>query len=304
MNIKTELAFILSAGEGSRLHPLTDYIPKPLVPVYNKPMIHYTLDALCKKGIKRIVVNLHTHAEKLRKNLELYSQKHSIEIKFAYEKKLLGTGGALYNAREFLKERFFLVNSDFIPDNFSFSDMEKHHTDIATLAVRPMKKGEPYNPVGVDNNGKIVRVEHVWGEDGKDHQFLGVHLIEPEFIEHLKKSNEPFPIFTGLYINIHNAGHSIGSYTSTDVLPFDPGTFKGYIATNNYLRKKINPESNGNIIGENVSIEKNTHIENSIIFSNIKIPSGITIKNSIVGSSPTSDLINKVFIHGKELDFK
>jgi MurNAc alpha-1-phosphate uridylyltransferase len=106
-------AMIMGAGLGSRMRPLTDDRPKPLVTVAGKPLIDHTIDRLVAAGVTRIVVNLHYHAAMLRAHLE---KRRDAEILFSDETaRLLDTGGGVVKALPLLgDEAFFILNSDSI----------------------------------------------------------------------------------------------------------------------------------------------------------------------------------------------
>lgn len=232
---RARLAFILCAGVGKRLGPLTARMPKALLPLKDRPMVFHVLDALRAAGVRRFLVNLHAHPRVLRPALEKYGRRHRVTFEFLRERILLDTGGALDNARRFLTEPFWLVNCDFFPGGFSFPRMEAFHrrsASIATLAVRPMRRGEPFNPVGVDRRGRVVRVTGVFGRGGRDHVFLGVHRLDPAVMEHLDRKKKKFPIFPGLYRNLEREGHPIGAFPSPSCLDLDLGTLEGYFNAN------------------------------------------------------------------------
>ena len=106
-------AMVLSAGLGTRMRPLTERMPKPLVEVGGKPLIDHVLDRLAAAGVERVVVNVHHFAEQLERHLAGRSKP---EITISDERGLLlGTGGAVVKALPLLGEApFFHVNSDSI----------------------------------------------------------------------------------------------------------------------------------------------------------------------------------------------
>ena len=107
-------ALILAAGLGTRLKPLTNNMPKALVPFLNRPIIDYLIEKLHKSGINEIVVNLHHYGEIL-KNYLLTNNRYNINFHFSDESELLlDTGGAIKKASEFLnnKEPFIVHNVD------------------------------------------------------------------------------------------------------------------------------------------------------------------------------------------------
>ncbi len=106
-------AMIMAAGLGTRMRPLTDSLPKPLVKVHGKSLIDYSLDRLVAVGVESIVVNIHYKADLLKKHL---SKRKDVEIRISEETdELLGTGGGVVKALEFFDdEPFFILNSDSI----------------------------------------------------------------------------------------------------------------------------------------------------------------------------------------------
>lgn len=103
-------AFILAAGFGTRLRPYTDTLPKPMVPIWGKPLIDHALDRLEEVGAGHVRINLHHKGQILEKHL---SQRRSIKITFSWEKEILDTGGGVKAARDFFEEHpFYLLNGD------------------------------------------------------------------------------------------------------------------------------------------------------------------------------------------------
>lgn len=105
-----ERGFILAAGMGTRLRPLTDHLPKPMVCVGGKPIIDYALDALARAGVREVVVNLHHKGEILETHL---APRKSPKITLSWEKDLLDTGGGVKKALDFFQnDAFYLLNGD------------------------------------------------------------------------------------------------------------------------------------------------------------------------------------------------
>src|SRR5690242_13037751 len=99
MPIKIKTAMVLAAGYGTRLKPLTDHTPKPLVPVAGKPMIEYALDKLQRYGIEKLVVNVSHHKEQL---MAWLAARKNLDAKISEEPEPLETGGGLKKAESFL----------------------------------------------------------------------------------------------------------------------------------------------------------------------------------------------------------
>ena len=104
-----ESAMVLAAGLGTRLRPVTDQVPKPLVPVAGKALIDHVLDRLAAAGVRRVVVNLHYKAELIERHL---ATRRDVAISFSREDRLLDTGGGVAKALPLLDDAFYVVNSD------------------------------------------------------------------------------------------------------------------------------------------------------------------------------------------------
>jgi N-acetyl-alpha-D-muramate 1-phosphate uridylyltransferase len=104
-------AMVLAAGLGTRLRPITDRLPKPLVPVCGRALIDHVLDRLVVAGVQRVVVNVHYKAEMVASHL---ATRHDLEIALSHEDALLDTGGGIMKALPLLDEIFYVVNSDVI----------------------------------------------------------------------------------------------------------------------------------------------------------------------------------------------
>jgi len=109
-------AFILAAGLGERLRPITEYIPKPLLPIIGRPVLQSVLEKVSALNVNKIGLNLHHKQDMIKDwidDLSAYREK----VAFFPETEILGTGGALKNAGEFLRDGIFLVhNSDVLSD--------------------------------------------------------------------------------------------------------------------------------------------------------------------------------------------
>jgi len=102
---------VLAAGLGTRMRPITDRVPKPLVPIAGRPLIDHVIDRLVASGVKRAVVNTHYKAEMIAAHLR---KRRDIAIELSHEATLLETGGGVKKALPHLGEVFFVVNSDIL----------------------------------------------------------------------------------------------------------------------------------------------------------------------------------------------
>src|SRR5690349_3413335 len=128
---------VMAAGAGTRLHPLTLSVPKPMVPIANRPVLEYTLANLCRHGITDVVLNLHNHPDLIRGYFK-EGAPWGLRIRYSYEPKLLGTAGGVKNVESFLNRGTFLVLSGDGLSSANLSglvDFHRRHRSIATMGV-------------------------------------------------------------------------------------------------------------------------------------------------------------------------
>jgi mannose-1-phosphate guanylyltransferase len=172
---------VLAAGFGTRLRPLTDGLPKALVPVGDRPALAHALDRLLGAGAKPIVVNAHHRAAELRRYVETFAG-----VRVSEEPELLGTAGGVARANVLLGSGdVFIWNADILvdvdPAEIARAHAEAVATDPtteATLVVKPRPKNE--GPIGLNDAGTIVRLrdERV-AEETQGGDFLGIHVLTP-----------------------------------------------------------------------------------------------------------------------------
>ncbi len=127
-------AIILAGGRGKRLRPITDYVPKPLIPIKNIPIIEWQIKYLKKFGISEIIV-CSGYKTKMIENY-LNNKKLGIKITFSVEDKPLGTGGAIKKAGKKIKDKSFLVINGDIITNIDLKKLIKKENSIASIELR------------------------------------------------------------------------------------------------------------------------------------------------------------------------
>lgn len=190
-------AMVLAAGFGTRLRPLTLERPKPAVPVGNRPLMCFALDAVAGAGIDRVVVNTHH----LGRSLPGWVEPHAppgLSLTFVHEPTLLGTGGGLRNAWPLLRdgeEPVVVLNGDilFAPDLASALATHRRMGAIATMVVRADPEAQRYGAVEVDAEGRVRRLlgqPEAAGETGplETYMFTGVHILSPPAFADLPES--------------------------------------------------------------------------------------------------------------------
>jgi mannose-1-phosphate guanylyltransferase len=149
-------AMILAAGLGTRLRPITYEMPKPMVPVVNRPVIEHIARLLGGHGFTEVIANLHWFPELVRGHLGDGSG-YGIGLSYSAEETLLGTAGGVRNVREFLGESFLVISGDALTD-IDLDAMRRFHDShggIATLAVTPVQDTSKYGAVITGSDGRV-----------------------------------------------------------------------------------------------------------------------------------------------------
>ena len=171
-------ALILAGGRGKRLRPLTDKIPKSLIPINKKPLIQYTINYLKKFGINEIII-CSGYKSKQIQNFLKKKKNFSCKIEYSVEKNPLGTAGAIRNAtKNLLDESFLVINGDIITN----IDLKKILKKPNTIAANELKT--KFGTMEIKNN-KILKfnektdVQNVWMNPGLYHLSRDILKILP-----------------------------------------------------------------------------------------------------------------------------
>jgi NDP-sugar pyrophosphorylase family protein/aminoglycoside/choline kinase family phosphotransferase len=291
-------AFILAAGLGERLLPITRHIPKPLLPLVGKPILESVLKRITDIPIHNIGINLH-HKKHLIEDWVKHSE-YSNDITLFCEDPILGTGGALKNADGFLRKGPFLVhNSDIISDIDLSKLIETHilSGNIATLAVHNHPE---FNRLEIDASGLLTGFISCrkWLIDGwRPVAFTGIAVYRPEFLTFLPQGNSSG---VDAWFNAMSAGHRIGTMDVTGCYWTDAGTPASYARSvihalrengeNVFIHPSVEGCSDAELDGY-ISIEKDNAIKQGISLKNcISLP-GTSVGETSCDDSPEECLL-------------
>ncbi len=275
--------YILAAGLGERLRPITEQIPKPLLPILGRPVIDYVLEKVAPLNPLQICVNLHYKANQILDWLK--GHRLSEKIVTYYEPEILGTGGCLWNARDLLSKSgiFLTYNADILCDLSLKKLLESHQgsQNIATLAVIDHPS---VNSLCLEHSGHLLKVNEIHCCHLK-RTFTGIAVYSSGFLGFL--TDGPLSVVDG-WIKAIEAGYRIGTFDITGYYWSDIGSPQGYANTVfDMLQQK----------GETVHIDssikdcRNLTCEGRVVIEwgcNFKVP--VRIKDSIVMPNTTIDI--------------
>ncbi|EPA05003.1 nucleotidyltransferase family protein [Candidatus Nitrosarchaeum limnium] len=183
-------AVILAGGLGTRLQPYTTFLPKPMLPLGEKPILEHLIDWTKKNGIKSVVLCV----SYLKKSIEDYfedGKRFGVNIEYAVANRPLATAGQLKTAEEFIDETFVCMYGDSIFD-FNLRSMVKQHKQkksFVTMSLYEYKTNLPYGVIETTKSGKVI----AWNEkpEIKANVNMGCYVMEPEILQMIP-NNKPY----------------------------------------------------------------------------------------------------------------
>lgn len=287
-------AMIMAAGVGSRLMPLTMQIPKPMVPMGNRPLMENIVEVLHQHDFTNIIANLHYQADVIS-DYFLDGRHHGVNMTYSMETELLGTAGGVKNCEWFLDDTFVIVSGDALTD-IDLTKLLKAHKEngaLATIALKEVEEVEHFGVVITDEVGRINRFQ----EKPKPEIALsnlantGIYIFEPEIFKyiparqfydfgkqvfpHLVKIKAPF-----YGVKVEDYWCDIGNLDTYRQAHSD--ILRGHV--NISTKGKISENSFGKILAdEGVIIDPGVKLEGDVVLGHgCVIEEGVIIKDSVI----------------------
>ncbi len=303
-------AFILSAGFGERLRPITESIPKPLLPIMGRPVLGHVLEKLTRLTFigGGIAINTHHLSEAIERWLRGSEFRDKVRVfrEGAVPPTILGTGGALKNAERFLSGGPFIVHNGDVFSEIDLGKLIEAHLssgNTATLAVHDYTK---FNSLVVDANGLLcdvkkasggLRAPSILGQGAPSagtscHAFTGIAVYSPEFLKFLPPG--PSSVVDA-WLSAIKAGKRVGTYDVSGSYWADIGTPESYAETvvralrtdgeTVYFHPSLKgcPEMAGFVVvEEDCKLDSGTALRNCIVLPGTSLDAG-AYENSIIG---------------------
>jgi NDP-sugar pyrophosphorylase family protein len=273
-------AMILAAGFGTRFRPVTHTLPKPMVPLLNKPLIGWATESLLSAGVNEIIVNLHHLPEALERYLvETYARR--AKFQFSFEEEILGTGGGVRRVRPLLEseEDFFLVNGDTVqfPPWNSLRGARRSRNALAAITLRHPPEDDRFTPVYFED-GFITGFGR---GTGRPLMFSGAHVISSRIFQHLP-DKEFSGIVDEVYQPVIDSGAERLAGLVHDGLWFDIGTPRRYLSA---MRDLLNAGL-GEAVPERSTVGARSVVEGTIrdtaVWDDCVIGAGVVLERCIV----------------------
>lgn len=306
-------AMIMAAGVGSRLDPLTKSVPKPLVPVCNRPVMDILFEKLASVGVKDVVANTYYLADQI---IERYKNNpFGINFDYIKEETLSGTAGGLKKCQYFFNEGedFIVLSADGLSDANLAQGIEVHRRSgaIATIGIKqiPMEEVSHFGVVVTDENGFITEFQEKPSVQEAKSNFIntGIYIFNYKIFDFI-----PADTFYDFAKNVFPKLLKCNEINTFEIKEYwtDIGTLEQYrrstqdlfngechfkhsqivkCGSGSYISRTDITDNGINFIGNstigmNCKIGKNVTIKDSIIWDNVTIKDGVTIDSSVIAS--------------------
>lgn len=290
-------AFVLGAGLGERLRPLTDQLPKPLIPVFHKPLITYAFDHLLAAGVQSFVVNTHHLPEAYARTFP-HGRYGDAPVSFRHEAPVrLETAGGIANVRDLLGSEPFIVYNGDILTTLPLEPLIREHRERGNLVTLALRSAGPALHIAYD--ATTHRVTDIRNKLGTGHEcmhlFTGIYICDPAFHDWLTpgKVESVIPIF----LKLIQQG-KLGAIVLDEGDWWDLGSRAAYLEAHQALASSgrntlpaIHPAAvvseearliGLNIIGPDATVEKGAELEDCILWPGAHVSSQAKLKRCIV----------------------
>ncbi len=314
-------AIILAAGQGVRMRPLTDELPKPCLPVAGKPIVHIILEELHKVGIEKVVIVTHYMENILKETVNEKAESLGVSVEYAHQESILGTADALARASEKLEgDKFIVYYADIIVGSETLMSIMNAHSDnyMCTLVITEVDDPTKFGVIKVDHEMNVVDIVEKPSFSDVKTIFAGIYVGTSSLIDYVREteiSPRGEKEITTTFLKVIKTGKAIKAF----YIPFESWIHIGYpwdlLNANERLMRKFTgrkPLIKGEVekgatlkdfvyVGENTIIRSGAYIEGPVwignncdigpncyirpftcICDNCRIGNACEIKNSII----------------------
>ncbi len=307
-------AFVLGAGLGERLRPLTDQLPKPLVPVFGRPLISYAFDHLLAAGVRDFVVNTHHLPDAYQRAFPSQSYRGA-HISFRNESPArLETAGGIANVRDLIGDETFIVYNGDVLTDLPLAPLMREHREKKNMVTLALRSSGPALHIALDaRSGLVTDIRNKLGT-GNDGEFLftGIYIVDPAFFDLLTpgKIESVIPIF----LQMIRSGARLGGIVIDEGHWWDLGNRESYLdahrevsALNSHFplhlaqserhREAVDPSAEIardavleglNIIGPRARVAAGARLRDCIVWPDAVIEPGADLRRCIIRSGMTA----------------
>ena len=291
-------AIILAGGEGKGIRPLTNTVPKPMLPVMNKPLLCHAIELLKKHGICDILITLCYKGDDIRAHFGDGS-RFGVNIKYFIENEPLGTAGSIKSAESLISDSFFVISGDVITDidlSRALSFHKQNRAD-ATILLTSSEKPTEYSAVITSEDNRVMHMceNPDWDEVCTDMINTGIYIIEPKILS-LIPPFCPYDLSKDLIGQMLNTGLAVFGYKA-DGYWCDIGSAQAYRKCHrDIFEHKVNLGIDENVLKSGVLAGKNCKISASaeilpycVLGDECTVGDNVSLKDCIIWSGSKID---------------
>jgi len=280
-------AFILGAGLGTRLQPLTHRLPKPLVPLFHKPLAFWAIEACQAIGISRFAVNTH-HL------LECWDtcRDSALDLTLFHEPVLLETGGGLKNIEEWIGDEPVLVHNGDIYSSMPLTKLVAAHEASGRPVTLALRSHGIAKHIALDATGSLITdIRGMLGKAEGAHVFLGIYCVNPDFLK-LLPPREKVSVIPA-FLELARRG-DLGAVVLDEGLWLDLGDREAYLQAHAELAlapaihadAMVHPDALvvDSVIGPGAEVAAGAVIRNSVLWPDVRVESGADLTACVVYS--------------------
>jgi mannose-1-phosphate guanylyltransferase len=294
-------AVVLVGGEGTRMRPLTETIPKPLIPLVDRPFLHLVLDHLATHGIHEVLLSSSYLEDAFASFLR--DRHGDPTVTWITEAAPLGTGGAIANAARHLDDTFLVLNGDILTD-LDLTAMIGFHRErkaVATIALTPVEDARPFGLVDLNESGRVLAFREKPADPVAGLVNAGTYVLEPQAIEGVRSDRsvsverEVFPVL------IRNGSAVFGF--SAPAYWIDLGTPEKYLRATfdalegrvrgfSYVAPHVDRSAKVSlrahlgrwvVAGPASKVGDEAEVEDTVLFAGSVVEPGAKVRDSIIG---------------------
>lgn len=265
-------AFILGAGLGNRLRPLTGRLPKPLVPLFHRPLAGWAVEACAEIGINRFAINTHHLTEAWEGFAE------GTDVTFFHEPDLLETGGGLKNLEAWMAGESLLIHNGDIFSTMQLGKLVAAHEASGLPVTLALRSQGVANHIALDHTGTRVRdIRSLLKIAEGTHVFSGIYCVNPEFLDMIP-AHEKISVIPA-FLELAKAG-KLGGIVLDDGVWLDLGDRESYLQAHRELAL-----SDG--IHPTAEVAEDAMVERSAVGPGAIIESGAVVRDSVIWAGST-----------------
>jgi mannose-1-phosphate guanylyltransferase len=298
MNTITQ-AFVLAAGLGTRLRPLTEDLPKPLIPIFQKPLITFALDHLIAAGVQSFVINTH-RLPNLFHEFCSGNGYHGHSVTLAHEPDLLETGGGIKNVEGILRKEPFMVYSGDILTDVALEPLITEHFRVGNDVTLGLRRNTGLGAGVVVRDGRIVEISTKFNPK-ENFDYANISIWNPEIFARIPARRKIS--FIPILINWINQGGIIGGVPLDDGNWFNIGSRKEYLDVHRTILNKhwrpayVKTREWAEPIAKSADVDPTAQIRGcSVVGPDCQVGDGAVLEDTILW--PASQIASKSQLHG------